>query len=78
VPGPVPAQLFPLHRAFGRGRYRLRHLQGGRLWGMQEDGMARDPRVRSGSTRSFPGTVGYDPEEVSGFAFGMGVEEDRQ
>ena len=43
--------------------------------GLQGRGLGRDPRRRAWSTPTCTRYVeGYDPEEVSGFAFGLGVE----
>ena len=37
-------------------------------------GLARDPGLRAWSTRASSRAMGYDTEEVTGWAFGMGIE----
>ncbi len=44
----VPSQFLPLHRAFRRSRYPVRHLRRGRVPRLQELWMAGDPRCRHG------------------------------
>ena len=41
---------------------------------MQALRLDRDGRLRAWSTRRVFENVGYDPEEWTGFAFGMGLE----
>ena len=43
---------------------------------LQGHGLARDPRLGDGRPERLRlrGEHGYDPEQVQGFAFGMGVE----
>jgi len=43
------------------------------MWHLQADRLARDSRQRHGASRRLE-AVGYDPERVSGFAFGIGME----
>ena len=72
--GALSPQLLPLHRAQRRGGHRLRGVRGRGLPGVQHhtgwleilgSGMV-DPNVYK--------NVGYDPDKVTGFAFGMGIE----
>ena len=80
VPGALPAVVLPVHRAVGRGRPRLRGLRRQGLPRVQEHGLAGDHglgdgapgRVRGVNARL--GRVVYDPEQVTGFAFGLGIE----
>ncbi len=76
TPRAPAAELLPLHRAERRGGHRLLRLPRGGERGCRickgsgwveilGAGMI-DPNVFR--------AVGYDPEEVSGFAFGMGIE----
>ena len=81
LPGALPPVVLPLHGALGRGRPRLRRLRRQGLPRVQGHGLAGDPGLRHGRTRpcSRPvnerlGRVVYDPEQVSGFAFGIGIE----
>ena len=71
--GALPPELLPLHRALGRGRYRLLARRrrarrsapaatGSRSWAR---GMVH-PKVLA--------NCGIDPESYQGFAFGMGIE----
>ena len=62
-PTPSPARS-------GRDVSRLRRLGLQRLQGHR---LARDPRQRHGPPRGVRGG-GYDPEHVTGFAFGTGIE----
>ena len=74
--GALPDELLPVHGALGRGRPLLLRLQQGRLPGLQVRGLDRDggAGVVDPNVLEF---VGYDPEEVSGFAFGWGARAHR-
>ena len=70
--GALPPELLPLHRALGRGRYRLPR-QGGEL----KIGEGGDWLEILGCGMVHPkvlGMCGIDPDEYQGFAFGMGIE----
>ena len=60
---PLPAVVLPVHRAERRSRHELARCD--RWIEMGGAGMV-DPNVLR--------AVGYDPEQVTGFAFGLGVE----
>ena len=45
-----------------------------RLPGLQAVGVAGDPGLGHGASPGACATCGYDPEEVTGWAFGMGIE----
>ena len=62
---PLPPVVLPVHRAQRRSRHELARRGGERWIEMGGAGMV-DPNVLK--------AVGYDPEEVTGFAFGLGVE----
>ena len=72
--------VFPVHRAVGGGGPGLRGVRGQGLPRVQGHGLAGDHGlghgppggVRGGERAA--GQVVYDPEEVSGFAFGLGIE----
>ncbi len=70
---PRAAALLPVHRAEHRGRRELRALRRQGLPLVQALRLARDHGRRHGRPHVY-GFVDYDPEKVSGFAFGMGVE----
>ena len=63
----LPPVVLPVHRAERRSRHELarREAAATRWIEMGGAGMV-DPNVLA--------AVGYDPEEVTGFAFGLGVE----
>ena len=54
-PRPVPAQLLPLYRAIRRKSISAASFAGARLRRLQEDRLARNPRVREASTPKFSG-----------------------
>ena len=62
-PHPLPPVVLSVHRAERRGRY---ESWAGRLDGNGRGGHGRSERVAH--------SVGYDPDEVSGLAFGLGIE----
>ena len=45
-----------------------------RVPALQAVGLAGDPRLRDGASPGCCSNGGYDPEEVTGWAFGMGIE----
>ena len=64
---PLPRQLLPVHRALRRAGPVASDLQRGRT-------LDRMGRLRHHEPQCAPRRGGIDPEEYSGFAFGMGVE----
>ena len=58
---PLPPVVLPLHRAERRGRHELARR------------LDRDGRGGHGRSQR-AAAVGYDPEEFTGFAFGLGIE----
>ena len=78
-PGRAPAaELLPVHRAVGRGRRRLLPLRGGRKVGPKACRLCKGTGwiEIGGAGMVHPNVfraVGYDPREVSGFAFGVGL-----
>ena len=78
---PADAGLLPVRRAGLPARRRVRDLRR-HADGVAERAVARCARARAGAscwapawcTRTCSAAVGYDPEEVTGFAFGMGLE----
>ena len=59
---PLPPLVLPVHRAERRGGHELARP------------LDRDGRGRAWSIPTCLRAVGYDPEEVTGFAFGLGIE----
>ena len=81
VPGALPAVVLPLHRAVGRGRTSAASSAAARAAGSASRPAGWRSSARAWCTRrcSRPSTqrlgrVVYDPEEVTGFAFGLGIE----
>ena len=72
--GALPSQLLPLHRAERRSGRGLHPLRRRGLPGVQAHRLARDSRAAAWCIRRVFEAVGYDPAEVTGFAFGMGIE----
>ena len=81
--GAAASRLLPVHRAQRRGRRVVLQLQPRRTCATAR--AARCARARAGSRSSAPAwstrtcsptsrDPGYDPEVVTGFAFGMGIE----
>ena len=77
---PLPPQLLPLRRAGRRGRRLLHHLRGrGQprrrpLRDLQGHRLARGARLRHGPPQGPRERRASTPTQVTGFAFGMGVE----
>ena len=71
---PLPALVLPVHRASAEVDVLCFLCAGQRAAGCASSGLARDPRLGHGAPEGARATCGYDPEEVTGFAFGMGIE----
>jgi phenylalanyl-tRNA synthetase alpha chain len=73
--GQAEAELLPVRRAGGRARRELLRLRRERpeLQGLPGRRLDRDARRGYGRPRGLT-EVGYDPEEYTGFAFGMGPD----
>ena len=87
VPGALPRLVLSVHRALGRGRPRLHRVR--RIGPLAEQSACRVCKATGwleilGSGMVHPavfeavnarlGRAVYDPEEVTGFAFGLGIE----
>ena len=70
---PLPSELLPVHRAECRSRHPLLQCEGAGCATVQAHGLDRDPRQRHGAPGGVRGRR-LRPREITGFAFGMGVE----
>ena len=70
----LPAVVLSVHRAVGGGGRALLHVRRGRLPRSASRRAGSRSSARAWCIPTCCATCGYDPEEVTGWAFGMGVE----
>ena len=72
--GALQAALLSVHRAERRRRHVVLRVQRQRLRDLRADRLDRDSGGRHGAPECAARASGYDPDQYSGFAFGVGVD----